>query len=77
MALSGEVAFLMSDTTEGERIVANLYYLAQRDGSIAEVYFHRNGFPLFNSILITSERPFSWVAAYVINMLQVKEQMTQ
>jgi hypothetical protein len=72
MALSGEIAYRCGDMIEGDRIVKNLLILARRDNGFAEVYAHRKAFPMFRTLLYTSEVPFSWGAAYVLNMIDVR-----
>lgn len=74
MALSGEIAYRMGDIELGDRIAINLERLAVRDGTITEVYSHRPDFPMFKTVLFTSESPFSWGAAFALDMLASRGQ---
>jgi hypothetical protein len=60
---------MMGDTVQGDAIANNLFKLSQRDGTICEIFAHRPDFPVFQTNLVITERPFSWGASFVMTML--------
>lgn len=68
MALSGKVAILMNDVDEALRIQSNLADISARDGCIAEIYQPTLGLPYWRSRFFDAEKPFSWGAAFVIDL---------
>ncbi|MFO0599727.1 MAG: hypothetical protein U0228_30750 [Myxococcaceae bacterium] len=70
MALAAKVAARMGDLGSARSLVSKLEHVAQRDGAIAEVYAPEPGLPMKHTPLYSSEKPFSWGSAFVIDALQ-------
>jgi len=75
MAFSGEMAYKMNDIIQGDLILKNLLYIIkQEDGNfVHEIYNHNEEFKPFHSLLYSSEKPFSWGAAYIIDMINSRK----
>ncbi len=69
MAYSSTVALKYGDVEEAKRLRDNLSSLILRDGTVGEIYYSNNYQP-FKSMLYQSEAPFSWGAAFVVEMLK-------
>lgn len=69
IALSAKIAWKMEDYGEALRIADRMAGLATRDGSIVEVYRPTADLPPFSSWLYDAERPFSWGAAFVLDLV--------
>ena len=69
IALSAKIAWKMEDYGEASRIADRLAGLAKRDGSIVEVYRPTPDLAPFSSWLYDAERPFSWGAAFVLDLV--------
>jgi glycogen debranching enzyme len=68
--LSGKIAHAMGDEPEARRIFDGLAAMAERDGTIAEIYRERHGALVpFRSLLYRSEAPFSWGAGMILDAL--------
>lgn len=73
-ALSAKVAHQVGDGAESARIVGALAALAERDGTIAEIYQEKKqGLRPFRSLTYRSEAPFSWGAGMVLDALKATE----
>jgi hypothetical protein len=68
MGLAGKVAQTMQDREEAERITAALETAARRDGAIGEIFRPEPGLPLWTSRFFQAEIPFSWGAAFSIDL---------
>jgi glycogen debranching enzyme len=66
MALAARIASRMGDDLAASRILAELLRMARRDGAIAEVYQHTPSHPMVHRLGYTSEAPFSWGSAMVV-----------
>lgn len=73
MGLSAEICYRHGDVEEGDRILKKLLELALRDKCLAEVYEHRREMKMVDTWLFTSEYPFSWSGAYVLEALKFRE----
>lgn len=69
IALSAKIAWKMNDYGEASRIIDQLVGLAERDQSIVEIYSPTPDLVPFSSWLYDAERPFSWGAAFVIDLI--------
>ena len=69
IALSAKVAWKMNDRGEASRIVTQLVSLAERDQSIVEIYSPKPDLAPFSSWFYDAERPFSWGAAFVLDLI--------
>ena len=70
IALSAKIAWKMKDYSEALRIAERLGGLAKRDGSIVEVYRPAEDLAPVSSWLYDAERPFSWGAAFVLDLVR-------
>ena len=70
IALSAQIARRMGDVDESARIVARLTSLAERDRYIVEIYRPTKDLAPFKSRLYAAESPFSWGAAFVLDMVE-------
>lgn len=73
MAFSSKVAYLYADFQEGSRISTTLKQMVLRDNNVREVYYSTSPHLPFRSKLYKSEAPFSWGAAFVIEMLKTED----
>jgi hypothetical protein len=73
MAFSTKMTLLLNDGEEALRLLKKINQIVQRDGVIGEIYSPKNNFRLFKGLLYSSEAPFSWGAAYMVEMLSYLE----
>ena len=73
MALSAEISYIMNDMKEGDKIACRLWKIIRRDIYVGEIYNNNDEYSLYHTILYRSECPFSWGAAYIINMIEVRK----
>lgn len=73
MALAARIAARMGDEHAASSILAELLRMARRDGAIAEVYQHTATHPMVRRLGYTSEAPFSWGSAMLVET--IAEQM--
>nr|HEX4315799.1 hypothetical protein [Kofleriaceae bacterium] len=66
MALAARIAWRMNDEPTATRVLAEMLRMARRDGAIAEVYQHAPTHPMVRRLGYTSEAPFSWGSAMVV-----------
>lgn len=71
MAFAGIVAHSMSDFDEYNKIMKRLEKIAKRDKCIAEIYRPEKNLSLVETTTYSSERPFTWGAAYVVGLCLV------
>lgn len=73
MAYSSTVAYKQGDFEEATRISKKLEEIILRDQVVGEIYFPNNNFQNFRTDFYRSEAPFSWGAAFVIEMLKLQQ----
>lgn len=73
MAYSGKIAFKQQDSQMFEKIRANFEKILNRDQTVYEIYHNSDEHPHFESWLYKSEAPFSWGAAFLLDMLKTSE----
>lgn len=66
---AAKVSSVMNDKEEALRILANLQVMANRDGTIYEIYHSTNKLEPFSNSLYQSEYPFSWGAGKILEGL--------
>jgi hypothetical protein len=69
IALAAKIAWKMNDYGQAARIVDRLADIAKRDQSIVEIYSPTPDLEPFSSWLYNAERPFSWGAAFVLDLV--------
>ena len=72
MAYASIVAYKQGDAGEAQRLKSFLETLIRRDQTINEIYDSPRGFHAYSSYLYRSESPFSWGAAYVLEMQKIE-----
>lgn len=70
MALSAKTAYAMGDVAEGKRLTGQLLALLSRDRSVVEMYSYGDALPPWLSRGYEAERPTSWGAGFVVDLLQ-------
>ena len=75
MAYSSLVAFKQGDFQEAARIKKNIEQIILRDQMVGEIYLSNSNYPPFRGPFYRSEAPFSWGAAFVIEMLKAQESL--
>lgn len=65
-----KIARKMGDDTEAKRILRELTRIAERDGEICEIYRPSEKLEPFKAWMYSSERPFSWGAAMILEALR-------
>jgi glycogen debranching enzyme len=73
MAYSSRVAYKQGDHAEAKRIALVLEEMILRDQCVGEIYFSNEEHEVYNSRFYKSESPFSWGAAYTIEMLNISK----
>ncbi len=68
MAYSAKISLLMNDTERFKSIYARIYKTVERDQTIYEIYNHTSELTPFKSMLYESEAPFSWGAAFMLDL---------
>jgi glycogen debranching enzyme len=71
-AFASKVALKNGDSVEANRISTLLEELVVRDQEVTEIYFSDSKHQAFESSLYRSESPFSWGAAFIIEMIKQK-----
>jgi glycogen debranching enzyme len=70
MALSAKVALEMGDRALSHKMFSLLQQMAERDGTLSEVYEPHPPFAPWNTPLYKSESPFSWGTGMVLDALR-------
>ena len=73
MAYSSLVAFKHGDIQQATKISKTLEGMILRDKDVREIYYSKGEHLPFHSALYQSEAPFSWGAAFVVEMLKAEE----
>ncbi len=73
MAYSALISYKLGDKLEGDRISQILNRIIMRDKTICEIYFSDKDYEPYHTFLYKSESPFSWGAAFVIQMIESKK----
>jgi glycogen debranching enzyme len=74
MAYSSLVAYKQHDFKESSRIATALETIVLRDKVVGEIYLSTKDYLPFHSHFYASEMPFSWGAAFVIEMLKFQNE---
>lgn len=74
MAYAAKIAYLKHDQANFQKIYSELERMINRDRTVFEIYNNDREKMPFSSMLYTSESPFSWGAAFVIDLEQTIRQ---
>lgn len=72
--LAAKTAARMGDHAEADRILQALQRMAERDGSVGEVYEPTRERPLWQSLVMRSEAPFAWGSGVTLDAVAFANQ---